>query len=124
MTKQRALIKDIVIHSNAHLSAQQVFDLAKKEMPTIAMATVYNNLNALEHANLIKKMRAEGRLELFDGNLEPHGHLICSKCGTIEDIKIEGVLDFLSKEGHIDAEAYELNIYHTCIHCRKNSSLS
>ena len=124
MTKQRALIKNIVLNSHAHLSAQQIFDLAKEEMPTIAMATVYNNLNALEEAGEIKKMRASGRLDLFDGCLEPHDHLICSRCGQIEDIKVKGVLTFLHSAEQADAEDYELNVYHTCSDCKSSSPLS
>lgn len=117
MTKQRALIRDIVRKTKEHLSAQQIFDIAKEEMPSIAMATVYNNLNALEEAGEIKRMRAGGRLERFDGFLEPHDHMICQSCGKITDIKVEGILDFLKKERHIDAGSYELNLYHICEDC-------
>lgn len=124
MTKQRALIKNIVLNSHAHLSAQQIFDLAKEEMPTIAMATVYNNLNALEEVGEIKKMRSAGRLDLFDGCLDPHDHLICSSCGKIEDIKVKGVLEFLHTADQVDAKGYELNVYHTCSDCKNNSPLS
>ena len=48
MTRQRQLVYDVVHNSCEHLTAEQVFNLAREQMPTIVMATVYNNLNALK----------------------------------------------------------------------------
>ena len=52
MTKQRKLILDIINSSDRHLTAEEVFFIAKEQMPGIAMATVYNNLNYLSCHNL------------------------------------------------------------------------
>lgn len=45
MTKQKKLVLSIAENSNAHLTAEEIFILAKKEMPNIALGTVYRNLN-------------------------------------------------------------------------------
>ena len=53
MTKQRELILSILKQSDRHLTADEIFFLAKLKMPSIAMATIYNNLNAMNELGLI-----------------------------------------------------------------------
>ena len=45
MTKQRKLILDIINNSDRHLTAEEVFFIAKEQMHGMAMATVYINPN-------------------------------------------------------------------------------
>ena len=56
MTKQKRLILDIINNSCAHYTAEEIFALAQRQMPSIARATVYNNLNTLLKENLIRKI--------------------------------------------------------------------
>ncbi|MBE6590047.1 MAG: transcriptional repressor [Ruminococcaceae bacterium] len=60
MTKQRELIINILKQSDRHLTADEIFFLAKLKMPSIAMATIYNNLNAMNEAGLIKRLHIDG----------------------------------------------------------------
>ena len=76
MTKQRELILAIVRDNPSHLTAEDVFDLARQQMPTIVRATVYNNLNYLSENGLIRRVRMHGGPDRFDGVLEPHEHLV------------------------------------------------
>ena len=41
MTRQRALILEILQHSPKHLTADEIFAIAKEKMPGIARGTVY-----------------------------------------------------------------------------------
>ena len=53
MTRQKALIYDIINKSSDHLTAEEVCRQAIDKMPKIVLATVYNNLNALVKDGLI-----------------------------------------------------------------------
>jgi Fur family ferric uptake transcriptional regulator len=58
---------------------------------TIPQSSAYRNLAALEHANVVRRVIAEGdfaRFELDEGLTEHHHHLVCSNCGRIEDVAI------------------------------------
>ena len=44
MTRQRALILEILQHSPKHLTADEIFAIAREKMPGIARGTVYRNL--------------------------------------------------------------------------------
>ena len=41
MTRQRALILEILQHSPKHLTADEIFAIAREKMPGIARGTVY-----------------------------------------------------------------------------------
>ena len=77
MTRQRELIINILKQSDRHLTADEIFFLAKLKMPSIAMATIYNNLNAMNEAGLVKRLHIDGVADCFDKIVEPHDHLLC-----------------------------------------------
>ena len=47
MTRQRRLILDLMQKSPRHLTADEIFAQARREMPNIARGTVYRNLKLM-----------------------------------------------------------------------------
>ncbi len=121
MTKQRELIINILKQSDRHLTADEIFFLAKLKMPSIAMATIYNNLNAMNEAGLIKRLHIDGVADCFDKITEPHDHLLCDRCGKITDIKLPALTDVIEREIHSEIEDYELTVHYVCAECRAPS---
>lgn len=72
MTKQRELILEIINNSDKHLTAEEIFMLAKKKMPGMAMATVYNNLNYLCNAKIIRRLNINGGVVNYDKSIKWH----------------------------------------------------
>lgn len=118
MTKQRQLIYDIIKQSPVHLTAEEIYKTAKTQQPSIAIATVYRNLKLMEQAGEVCKVRLYGKPDRYDKLTEPHQHLICSHCGRLEDIHLDGLDAFLSQQSPAPIDAYDLNIYYTCPACR------
>lgn len=123
MTRQRSLIRKIVLGSKLHLSAQQIYDIAKEKMPSIAMATVYNNLNALVEGKEIQRIKIEGRVDLYDCQVIPHGHGICDSCGKIEDLHFKGMREYIEKVYGIEVNSYDLSIHYLCDTCKRQTIL-
>ena len=121
MTKQRELIISILKQSDRHLTADEIFFLAKLKMPSIAMATIYNNLNAMNEAGLIKRLHIDGVADCFDKIIEPHDHLLCDRCGKITDIKLPALTDVIEREINSEIEDYELTVHYVCAECRAPS---
>ena len=119
MTKQRELIIEILKGSDRHLTADEIFFLAKLKMPSIAMATIYNNLNAMNEAGLINRLHIDGVADCFDKITEPHDHLLCDKCGKITDIKLPSLADTLEEQIGSEIEDYELTVHYVCPECRR-----
>ena len=90
-TAQRVAIADIVFGNHQHPSADEVFELAKKELAVVSRATVYNTLNLLVRKGLCKALvLAEGHT-VYDPNTAPHHHLIDEESGAIYDLPLEAV---------------------------------
>ena len=119
MTKQRELIMSILKQSDRHLTADEIFFLAKLKMPSIAMATIYNNLNAMHEAGLVNRLHIDGVADCFDKITEPHDHLLCDKCGKISDIRLPSLASTLEAQVGCEIEDYELTVHYVCPECRR-----
>ena len=118
MTKQRELILSILKQSDRHLTADEIFFLAKLKMPSIAMATIYNNLNALDEAGVIHRLHIDGVADCFDKITEPHDHLLCDRCGRISNLSVPSLRDTLEQTVGGEIESYELTVHYVCPECR------
>ena len=121
MTKQRELILNILKQSDRHLTADEIFFLAKLKMPSIAMATIYNNLNALDEAGIINRLHIDGVADCFDKITDPHDHLLCDGCGKITDIRIPNLAQSLEAALGNEIDSYELTVHYVCPECRRNT---
>ena len=97
MTKNKALLLDLVRERPMHLTAEQLFLLAKERLPHISMATVYNNLGALSQEGLIRRVHIDGLADRYDRNVDPHEHFICETCGEITDFCFEKFTEELER---------------------------
>ena len=119
MTKQRELILQILTQADRHLTADEIFFLAKLRMPSIAMATIYNNLNAMNEAGLINRVHLDGGADCFEIQTSPHDHLICDGCGKLTNIRIPALTEQLNERLGIKIESYELTAHYLCPDCRR-----
>lgn len=119
MTKQRELILNILKQSDRHLTADEIFFLAKLKMPSIAMATIYNNLNAMNEAGIIKRLHIDGVADCFDKIVSPHDHLLCDRCGRITDIRLPALAEDIERTLGTEIEDYELTVHYICPDCRR-----
>ena len=119
MTKQRAIILEVLRSDKCHHTAEEIFELAKKKLPGISKATVYNNLHALESEEIIRKISGDGGSDRYDNSFIPHGHLICTVCGGVFDIEIPGFTEALSDCINSRVESYELKVRGCCTVCKQ-----
>lgn len=118
MTKYGTKILQVVNESELHPTAEQVFFEVRKTYPSVAMATVYNNLNSLYAARKIRKISIEGQNDRYDNNTK-HDHLVCRACGRVFDLKFHDLSEELARETGIKEDSYELIVYHTCEECSR-----
>ena len=85
-SRQRRLILDIVKSNPVHPTAEWVYRQAREEMPSIGIATVYRNLNALANVGEIGKISGNDGIDRFDGKSAEHYHMQCSRCGRLVDL--------------------------------------
>lgn len=118
MTKYAKKICEIVSASRDHMTAEQVFETLKQTYPKVVLATVYNNLNKLWMAGLIRKVSVEGMPDRYD-RMERHDHLVCSKCGKLLDVTLSDLTEQIQKQIDIPILSYDLKLMYICEDCRK-----
>jgi Fe2+ or Zn2+ uptake regulation protein len=87
VTSQRFCIMEYLLREKAHTTADAIFQAINQSDPRASRATVYNSLNALSDAGLVREIALDGRATLFDSNLHQHHHFICEHCGAVEDVE-------------------------------------
>lgn len=85
LTRQREAVLQVIQQADKHLSAQEVYDRVRQQLPGIAYGTVYNALSYLMEAGLIQVVNVGNGPALYDRNLERHDHLVCRHCGKVLD---------------------------------------
>lgn len=84
-TKQREIILNILLSNSMHMTAEEIYKESSKIIPNISLGTVYRNLNILVDNNQIRRIKMPNNIDRFDKN-SVHHHIICIKCGCIDDI--------------------------------------
>lgn len=118
MTRQRALIARILRTAGRHLTAEEIFQLARRFMPSIAIGTVYRNLGLMVECGEIRRIETAGGPVRYDANLAPHGHLVCRMCGTLEDVAVPYLTPYLSRCTGETSPVYNLSVDWVCPACR------
>ena len=88
ITKQRELIFGILMTDRNHPTAEDVYHRAKKELPGISLATVYNGLEILVACGLIKQVHFERTSTRYCPNLKDHAHFQCEQTGQVFDVPL------------------------------------
>jgi Fe2+/Zn2+ uptake regulation proteins len=104
-TRQRAVILNALRSVCTHPTADEIFTMTRKSLPHISLGTVYRNLDLLIHQKEILCLENCNSQKRFDGNLLPHHHIRCSKCGRISDVMTPLAMPDLGK---ISVEGFSL----------------
>ena len=90
-SRQRDRIHRFVCESRAHPTAQMVYDALRAESPKLSLGTVYRDLNQLAAAGQLLKIALPDGGCRFDGTLRRHSHVVCERCGAVEDVVLQDV---------------------------------
>ena len=92
MTRQRRVILQELQKVTTHPTADQVYDMVRKKLPRISLATVYRNLDLLAQDGIISKLGTAGAQMRFDGNPADHYHIRCTRCQRVDDLPAGAVM--------------------------------
>ena len=119
-TPQRQHVYRVLLEKKDHPTAEEVFIRAKKGMPEISMATVYNCLDALVNCGLVRQVNHDRSATRFCSNMQPHHHFYCDECGGAYDIDREdasGEEPPVSIPRGFKPSRYEVTIRGLCPEC-------
>jgi Fur family transcriptional regulator, ferric uptake regulator len=120
---KRDLIVNVFLRQEGHLTADDLYDLIRREDQKISRATVYRTLQWMEEAGIARKVDfGEGRFRFEHSYRHPrHFHLICKTCNrTFEFLSsdIEALLEEVAAARNFTPRQSILQIHGTCESCR------
>ena len=90
-SNQRIAIGKFVLYAATHPSADEVLVEARKRLPSISVATIYNTLHLFVEHGLLQTLELSPSHTVYDPCMEPHHHFIDDQTGHIHDIPRDAV---------------------------------
>lgn len=124
LTHQRLEICREIAEASDHPDAETVYEGVRERVPTISRDTVYRTLWLLLDLKLIDTLATSRHRMRFDGNISPHHHFICTRCGEARDVYSE---EFDQLRAPDEVKTYgivqkiQVEIRGLCLGCSKTS---
>ncbi len=91
LSPQRRAVGEVLAGEHVHLTAEEVHERARRRLPEISRATVYNTLNELVAMGEVLEVDVVDGPKRYDPNVgEQHDHLVCDGCSSIRDVPRSG----------------------------------
>jgi Fe2+ or Zn2+ uptake regulation protein len=93
-----------------------------------ALSSLYRNLGVLEEAGVVRRVAStdgQARFELAEELTEHHHHLVCRRCGRVEDVDaprrlesaVSRALEEVAAASGFRAEEHRLDVVGVCARC-------
>ncbi len=119
-THQRRIIFEAVVAAPGHYSPEQIYAVVRRRVPSVSLATIYNNLRMFVEKGLLREVSPHASTLLVEGNLQPHHHLVCTGCKSVQDITGEFIdLKRLARlaPGGFDLSEPLIEVFGLCPRC-------
>lgn len=120
-SRKREAILNAVRSTTSHPTADWVYEKLKPDYPDLSLGTVYRNLAQFKEDGTIVSVGVVNGQERFDGNVRPHTHFICSKCGAVLDIPDEYIgsdrIEEAEKKYHLRIDSSDVLLRGMCPEC-------
>jgi len=120
VTSQRVVVHRALRELDRHVTADELLDAVSERLPNVSLPTIYATLDLLEDLSMVRRVQRAGAT-LFDPRTDPHHHLICDECGSIEDL--DSALDTSAVERAAQRRGFsqarvEAVVHGRCASCR------
>lgn len=91
-TRQRLALGALLFDGmDKHVTAEQVFEAARKSRAHVSLATVYNTLHQFTEAGLLREVVIDASRVYFDTNTTDHHHFFNETEGHLTDVPAASV---------------------------------
>jgi len=87
-TPQRLAITD-ALYRYGHVNIESLYQMMIKKFNSISQATIYKNINLMLENCFIQEVKIPHAKSVYELTKETHSHIVCDKCGKINDITID-----------------------------------
>ena len=91
VTPQRLAVIRTLLASENHPSTDEICVAVRRKHPHVSLATVHRILEQFCEVGEARKVTLLHDVARYDGNVEPHHHILCVRCRRVQDIEIPEV---------------------------------
>jgi Fur family transcriptional regulator, ferric uptake regulator len=125
LTGPRYAVVDILAKSERALNAQEVYELARQNYPSIGLVSIYRTLEKLEALHLIQRVHQADKCQAYIAAFDGHQHLmVCQKCGTVDFFigdDLDSLVARIEMESGFEVREHWLQLFGLCEECRDSS---
>ena len=121
LTPQRRAVLRVITESAEHPTANEIFEAARRELPSISFATVYNSLKYLREAGLLREINFGKASSRYDRETGRHDHALCSRCGRLSDFDLPEtprLIRAAARRSRFKPESIHLTLVGLCPACQ------
>jgi Fe2+ or Zn2+ uptake regulation protein len=115
VTPQRVILHRALQELSRHVTADELLDAVGDRLPNVSLPTIYATLELFEELGMVRRVQRAGT-SLFDPRTDVHHHLICTVCGSIEDLDAD--LDTSELERAADSRGFGRERVEAVVHGR------
>ncbi len=123
VTPQRVVVHRALRELDRHVTADELLDAVAERLPNVSLPTIYATLELLEELGMVRRVQRAGTT-LFDPRTDSHHHLVCTSCGSIEDLDsgldTDGLERAAARRG-FEHERIEAVVHGRCESCRSSA---
>ena len=113
------------MEANPHSAADVVLAAARESLGGVSTQAVYDVLQALTEARLLRRIEPAGSPMLYETRVgDNHHHLVCRSCGAVVDVpcQTDSVPCATPDDEHgFDLDEAEITFWGRCADCRASS---
>jgi Fur family ferric uptake transcriptional regulator len=118
-TSERFAVLAEVYSSEDHFDADELYMRLKMKGEQVSRATVYNTLDLLQSAELVKRHQFGQNQSKYEAawSYRQHDHLICLDCNEVFefcDPRIQGIQEMVEEIFGMKVESHSLHMYGSC----------
>jgi Fe2+ or Zn2+ uptake regulation protein len=125
VTPQRLVINRILRELHRHVTAEEVLESVADRLPNVSLPTVYSTLDLFEDLGLVRRLGVSHGAVMYDPRPDPHDHMVCDRCGRIEDlnggVSLDGAV-FRARRSGFRPQRAEVRISGLCSDCARSSA--
>ncbi len=86
VTRPRVAVLSAV-YAHPHADTDSIIRAVRTDLPEVSHQTVYDSLNALTTAGLVRRIQPSGSVARYESRVgDNHHHVVCRSCGVISDV--------------------------------------
>jgi Fur family ferric uptake transcriptional regulator len=125
LTRQRRVIWEVLLAEHGrHLSAEDIVERVRRQLPGVNTSTVYRTLEILVDDGLLLRTDLGGDRAYYEpAGDHPHHHVICERCGKVthlHDATLGDLAERVEQDSGYRLGERELSFFGVCASCLRS----